>query len=71
MDAYQLRDYIHKLDVEAENLEKYIMDVAIYSEAALSYSEMLNMPLDKIKIFEERLTDKMRKASGKPGTEYL
>lgn len=41
------------------------MDLALYSEGAISYSEIVQMPLSKIKIFEKRLAEKHEKSSGK------
>jgi hypothetical protein len=71
MNAQELNDYIEKLNVDADELEGYLFEVSIYSEGAITYSELREMPLKRIKIFEERLTDYMKKKSGKKGQEYL
>ncbi len=71
MNAQELNDYIEKLNVDAEDLEGYLFEVSIYSEGAIAYSELREMPLKRIKVFEERLMDYMKKKSGKKGQEYL
>jgi hypothetical protein len=47
------------------------MDLALYGDGVISYSELMSMPLSRIKLFEARLNSKIQAASGKKGKEYL
>jgi hypothetical protein len=57
--------------VDAENIEEYLMDLTIYGNGAISLSELLSMPMSKIKMFENRLEKKTKLEAGKNGKEYL
>ena len=70
MNANDLRAYVHKLSVEKDKMEEYLMDVAIYSDGAITFSELVVMPINKIQMFEKRLSEKMKAKSGNK-TEYL
>lgn len=71
MNPQELNEYIEKLNVESEELEGYLFEVAIYSEGAITYSELREMPLKRIRVFEERLLEYTKKKTGKKGQEYL
>jgi hypothetical protein len=71
MPPGELRNYIHKVSVESDEIEGYIMDLALYGDGVISYSELMSMPLSRIKLFEARLNSKIQAASGKKGKEYL
>jgi len=66
-----MKDYIHKLSEEGSKIEDYITDVALYSDGVITLNEMMGMPMNKIKAFEKRLSDKLKREAGKSGTEYL
>ena len=69
MTPGELRQYIHDMEVEVERLEEYVFDIALFSEGAISVSELLGMPMPKIRKFEERLSEKVKAEAGKKGTE--
>lgn len=71
MTPDQLNEYIEKLNVDAKELEGYLFEVAIYSEGAITYTELREMPLTRIRIFEERLLEYTKKKTGQKGQEYL
>jgi len=59
------------MEVEVENMEQMLFDIVVFSDGAISLSELLAMPWPKIRNFEKRLNEKIKLASGKKGTEYL
>lgn len=71
MGPRELNEFINKLNVDAENLEEYLMDIALYSEGTIQYSDLKQMPMARVRLFEKRLSDYLKKKSGKKGTEYL
>lgn len=71
MPQNKLVEFIEKLNVGMESFEEYLIDIALYSDGAVSYTELRNMPVKRVKQFEERMTDKFKKKSGNKGPEYL
>lgn len=71
MTPVELNDFVNKLAMEADKIDGYLMEVAVYGNGVITYSEMLQMPIRKIKMFEEKISEKLKQESGKQGTEYL
>jgi hypothetical protein len=70
-DSQSVVDYISTLKKQAEDIEKGVLELAIYSEGAISYRDAWEMSFPErniaIKIINER---NLRKA-GKDPNQYL
>lgn len=71
MPQNKLVEFIEKLNVDSETFEGYLMEIALYSDGVITYADLRQMPVKRVKQFEEKLSDKIKSKAGKKGTEYL
>jgi hypothetical protein len=62
---------IDTMKKEVEQIETYIMDVALASHGALAYRDTLYMPPDKLNLYAKRIEHKIKQESPTKGPEYL
>lgn len=55
------------MDTGVEKMEQYLFDLALYSDGVMSVGDLLSMPMNKIKLYEERLSDKIKKKAAREG----
>lgn len=60
MTVEELRSYAHTLTAHADSFRKRLMEIAVFSEGAISYSDILYMPLTHIKDLEEIIAKKVK-----------
>lgn len=62
MSHSELKEYLEKMATESDAAHQGLMDIALYSDGAASYAEILHMPTNRVKQLRERIE---RKHGGK------
>lgn len=55
MTGQELQKYIEKMNMASDKAHENLMDIALYSEGAVSYGDLLQMPMKRVKMFSERI----------------
>ena len=67
----EILGFLEKLKKDSEAIYSNIMEIAIYSEGKISYSELWNMSPYERNIFVKVLNNYQKKKNGQQGTEEL
>lgn len=57
------------MEVDVEKIEEFLFDLSLYG--SITFSELLDMPMKKIKNYQARVLEKSLHDTGKKGTKYL
>lgn len=67
----ELQKQVEKMSMEANALHDWLMDLSIYSDGAISYIELLQMPMSMVKRFQDRLQIKIDNINGNKKKEKM
>jgi len=68
MTPVEVQAYMKRMTAEADSLHEVMIDISLYSDGAVSYRDLLEMPFKRVKQIRERLEKKMK---GKGGSDML
>lgn len=64
MTPEQLQAFTRQLVAQGEAYNKSLIDLAIYSNGSVTYNDILQMPLNQIKMIETSVSNKIKSERG-------
>lgn len=60
MTPYELKEYSNSLVAQANGFRKSLIEIAVFSEGAVTFADVMMMPLSQIRDLEEIVTKKIK-----------